>query len=107
MSLAPTSDKEAQANKESTAVHVRSRGPRSPAPRRRRRGTNIVSALVDTVTRLVVQELLEAEQADYLGGRARPLRAPGDQPTRIEERLRARAHPQRRRCDQGPGPPGA
>jgi len=32
-------------------------------------GTNIVSALVDTVTRLVVQELLEAEQADYLGGR--------------------------------------
>jgi putative transposase len=32
---------------------------------------NIVSALVDTVTRLVVQELLEAEQADYLGGRGR------------------------------------
>jgi|SRR5579862_309816 len=34
-------------------------------------GENIVSALVDTVTRLVVQELLEAEQADYLGGRGR------------------------------------
>ena len=34
-------------------------------------GTNIVSALVDTVTRLVVQELLEAEQVDYLGGRGR------------------------------------
>ena len=34
-------------------------------------GTNIISTLVDTVTRLVVQELLEAEQADYLGGRGR------------------------------------
>src|SRR5271165_435956 len=34
-------------------------------------GTNIISALVDTVTSLVVQELLEAEQADYLGGRGR------------------------------------
>src|SRR3974390_2985320 len=33
--------------------------------------TNIVSALVDTVTRLVVQELLEAEQSDFLGGRGR------------------------------------
>ncbi len=32
------------------------------------RGSNIVSALVETVTRLVVQELLEGEQADYLGG---------------------------------------
>jgi transposase-like protein len=32
---------------------------------------NIVSALVETVTRLVVEELLEAEQADYLGGRGR------------------------------------
>jgi transposase-like protein len=30
-----------------------------------------VSALVETVTRLVVQELLEAEQADFLGGRGR------------------------------------
>ncbi|MFQ5507676.1 MAG: IS256 family transposase [Planctomycetota bacterium] len=32
---------------------------------------NIVSALVETVTRLVVQELLEGEQTDYLGGRGR------------------------------------
>jgi transposase-like protein len=30
---------------------------------------NIISALVDTVTRLVVQDLLEGEQADFLGGR--------------------------------------
>jgi transposase-like protein len=30
-----------------------------------------VSALVETVTRVVVQELLEGEQADYLGGRGR------------------------------------
>jgi putative transposase len=35
------------------------------------RGSNIISALVETVTRLVVQELLEGEQADYLGGRGR------------------------------------
>jgi transposase-like protein len=35
------------------------------------REANIVSALVETVTRLVVEELLEAEQADYLGGRGR------------------------------------
>jgi putative transposase len=35
------------------------------------RGSNIVSALVETVTRLVVQELLEGEQADYWGGRGR------------------------------------
>jgi putative transposase len=34
-------------------------------------GSNIISALVETVTRLVVQELLEGEQADYLGGRGR------------------------------------
>jgi putative transposase len=32
---------------------------------------NIISALVDTVTRLVVQGLLEGEQADFLGGRGR------------------------------------
>jgi len=30
-----------------------------------------VSALVETVTRLVVQELLEAEQIDFLGDRSR------------------------------------
>jgi len=34
-------------------------------------GTNIVSALVNVLTRLVLQELLEAEQADFLGGRGR------------------------------------
>jgi putative transposase len=33
--------------------------------------TNIVSALVERATRLVVQELLEAEQAEFLGGRGR------------------------------------
>src|SRR5829696_8146343 len=33
--------------------------------------SNIVSALVETVTRLVVQELLEGEQRDFLGGRGR------------------------------------
>jgi putative transposase len=42
-------------------------------------GTNIISTLVDAVTRLVVQELLEAEQADYLGGRGRYERRDGDQ----------------------------
>lgn len=35
------------------------------------REVNVVSALVETVTWLVVQELLEGEQADYLGGRGR------------------------------------
>ncbi len=42
-------------------------------------GTNIVSALVDTVTRLVVQDLLEAEQVDYLGDRGRYQRRASDQ----------------------------
>src|SRR5215207_6591014 len=35
------------------------------------REANIVSALVATVSRLVVQELLEGEQRDFLGGRGR------------------------------------
>jgi putative transposase len=35
------------------------------------RETNIVSELVEAVTRLVVQELVEGEQADFLGGRGR------------------------------------
>ena len=35
------------------------------------RETNIVSALVEMVTRQVVQQLLEAEQQDFLGGRGR------------------------------------
>lgn len=34
-------------------------------------GENIISELVATVTRLVVQELLEGEQTDFLGGRGR------------------------------------
>ncbi len=40
---------------------------------------NIVSALVETVTRLVVQELLEGEQGEFLGGRGRYERRGGDQ----------------------------
>jgi transposase-like protein len=40
---------------------------------------NIISALVDTVTRLVVQGLLEGEQADFLGGRGRYERRGEDQ----------------------------
>lgn len=43
------------------------------------RESNIVSALVETVTRLVVQELLEGEQQDFLGGRGRYDRRGGDQ----------------------------
>ena len=41
--------------------------------------TNIVSALVETVTRQVVQELLEGEQQDFLGGRDRYDRRGEDQ----------------------------
>lgn len=40
---------------------------------------NIISALVEAVTRLVVQELVEAEQADFLGGRGRYERRSDDQ----------------------------
>jgi transposase-like protein len=40
-------------------------------------GDNIISELVSTVTRLVVQELLEAEQTDFLGGRGRYARRDG------------------------------
>ena len=43
------------------------------------RETNIVSALVETVTRLVVQQLLEGEQQDFLGGRGRYDRRGDDQ----------------------------
>ena len=43
------------------------------------RESNIVSALVETVTRVVVGELLEGEQADYLGGRGRYERRAPDQ----------------------------
>jgi transposase-like protein len=38
----------------------------------------VISVLVETVTRLVVQQLLEAEQADYLGGRGRYERRRGE-----------------------------
>ncbi len=41
--------------------------------------SNIVSALVETVTRVVVQELLEGEQSDFLGGRGRYDRRSEDQ----------------------------
>ena len=34
-------------------------------------GTNLISEVVSACTRLVVQSLLEAEQADFLGGRGR------------------------------------
>ncbi len=40
-------------------------------------GGNIISELVSAVTRLVVQELLEAEQTDFLGGRGRYQRRDG------------------------------
>jgi putative transposase len=43
------------------------------------RETNIVSALVERATRLVVQELLEAEQEEFLGGRGRYARRSVDQ----------------------------
>ena len=43
------------------------------------REVNIVSALVETVTRLVVEELLEAEQGEFLGGRGRYERRSDDQ----------------------------
>jgi transposase-like protein len=69
--IATSNDKEAQAMRRvSPSVVVREeldRLLRGGADRE----TNIVSALVDTVTRLVVQELLEGEQADALGGRGR------------------------------------
>jgi hypothetical protein len=64
------------------------------------RESNVVSALVGTVTRLVVQELLEAEQADFwvaggAVGRARRARAtgtsrPGCAPPRVRSMLRCR-----------------
>jgi putative transposase len=43
------------------------------------RETNVVSALVERATRLVVQELLEAEQEEFLGGRGRYARRGIDQ----------------------------
>jgi transposase-like protein len=58
---------------------------------------NIVSALVETVTRLVVQELLEAEQGDFLGGRGRYQR-------RGEEQLGSRNGYERGRLRTAEGP---
>jgi hypothetical protein len=43
------------------------------------REANIVSPLVETVTRLVVQDLLEAEQGEFLGGRGHDERRAMDQ----------------------------
>jgi transposase-like protein len=43
------------------------------------RESNIVSALVQAVTRLVVQELVEGEQEDFVGGRGRYERHGDDQ----------------------------
>jgi transposase-like protein len=42
-------------------------------------GANIISELVETISRLVIQQLLEAEQADFLDGRGRYERRAGDQ----------------------------
>jgi len=42
-------------------------------------GVNIISELVETISRLVIQQLLEAEQADFLGGRGRYERRAGGQ----------------------------
>lgn len=42
-------------------------------------GRNIISELVDTTSRLVLQQLLEAEQGDFLGGRGRYQRRARDQ----------------------------
>ncbi|MCA1821228.1 MAG: hypothetical protein LC644_05590 [Pseudonocardia sp.] len=64
------------------------------------RGSNIVSALVEAVTRLVVQEL-EGEQADFLGGRGRYQRRGegqvgsrnGYEPARVRVRGRCSAGP--------------
>jgi nucleoid DNA-binding protein len=50
------------------------------------RETHLVSALVETVTQLVVQQLLEGEQLDFLGGRGRYDRR-GRGSGRVAERL--------------------
>jgi hypothetical protein len=68
-------------------------------------GTNIISALVETITLLVVQELLEAEQADFLGGGGRYERRAGGQGG-----SRNGYEPGRMRAaggHRGQGPPGA
>jgi putative transposase len=69
--IATTNDKEAQAMRRvppSVLVREKLDGLLAEGVDRE---ANIVSALVETITRLVVQELLEGEQADVLGGRGR------------------------------------
>jgi len=58
---------------------------------------NIVSTLVEAATRLVVQELLESEQPDFLGGRGRYRRRDDGQ-----RGLRNGYTPSRRRTAEGP-----
>jgi hypothetical protein len=62
-------------------------------------GTNIISALVDIVTRLVVQQPLEGEQADFLCGRGRYR-------PRVEDQ-RGRATAMSRRASAPPKEPSA
>jgi len=61
------------------------------------REENIVSALVEAATRLVVQELLESEQPDFLGGRGRYRRRDDGQ-----RGLRNGCTPSRLRTAEGP-----
>ncbi len=61
------------------------------------RDENIISALVETATRLVVQQLLEAERSDFLGGRGRARRRDGD-----ERGLRNGYVPSRLKMAEGP-----
>ena len=61
------------------------------------REENIVSALVEAATRLVVQELLESEQPDFLGGRGRYRRRDDGQ-----RGLRNGYTPSRLRMAEGP-----
>jgi hypothetical protein len=64
------------------------------------REANIVSAFIEAVTRLVVQELIEAEQVDYLG-RPGSLRASQRWAGGFAQWLRARSAADRggiRRC---------
>jgi len=70
------------------------------------RETNIVSALVEIVTRLVVQELVEGEQRDFLGGRGRYDRRSEEQVGSRNgyERGRLRTAEGVRRCRGAAGP---
>jgi len=61
------------------------------------RDENIISALVETATRLVVQQLLETEQSDFLDGRGRYPRRDGD-----ERGLRNGYSPSRLGTAEGP-----